>query len=252
MRKISIYIVIIVAILAVIIGLAAYATLTPIVNVENMNTNTYLGGQVSLTTSGGGIIASNISSLAMSEGNANNTIEIGNTTLNVTMISSNDKGICCSYDIVWEWDQTNVTTNQYSLTVGATKEYTLSGSYDEYYGNTTANTLSSSDNSWFEKQLQNYNASALSSSMTKAVICNNPDTSSKIRTQSWNLNTNFYNLNLNQDAFKNATFTGKAKVANAYCYIGIMSDLIHYEYAGITECTTAKCALDELYEIMGG
>ena len=252
MRKISIYIVIIVAILAVIIGLAAYATLTPIVNVENMNTNTYLGGQVSLTTSGGGVISGNISSLAMSQGNANNIVEIGNAILNVTMTSSNDKEICCSYDLVWEWDQTNVTTNQYSLTAGATKEYTLSGSYDEYYGNSTANTLGGSELSFFEHQLQNYNGSALSSTMVKAVICNNTDQSSKIRTQSWYLQTNFYNLSLNQDALKNGIFTGKARIDNPYCYIGLSSDIIHYEYAGVTECTTVKCALDELYGITGG
>ena len=252
MKKTSIYIIIIIAVLAVIVGIAAYASLSPIVNVENMNTNTYLGGQVSLTTSGGGVISGNISSLAMSEGNANNTIEIGNTVLNVTMTSANEKGICCSYDIVWEWDQTNVAANQYSLTTGAIKEYTLSGTYDEYYGNSAANTLGGSELFHFEHQLQNYNGSALSSSMTKAVICNNPDQSSKIRTQSWNLQTNFYNLSLNQDALKNGIFTGKARIDNPYCYIGLSSDIIHYEYAGVTECTTVKCALDELYGITGG
>ena len=112
MKKVSIYIVIIIAVLAVIIGLAAYAMRAPIVNVENLNTNTYLGGQVSLTTSGGGAMSSSISTLLMSEASANNKIEVANNILNVTLTTSNDKQICCSYDIVWEWDQTNVTANQ--------------------------------------------------------------------------------------------------------------------------------------------
>ena len=217
MKKVSIYIVIIIAVLAVIIGLAAYAMRAPIVNVENMNTSTYLGGQVSLTTSGGGSMSSSISTILMSEGSANNKIEVANNTLNVTLTTSNDKQICCSYDIVWEWDQTNVTANQYSLTSGATKEFTLSGSYSDYYGNSTADTLGGSNISWFERQLQNYNASARSSSMTRATICNNPTQSSKVRTHSWNLATNFYNLNINQDAFKQSAFSGKAKVANVSC-----------------------------------
>ena len=217
MKKVSIYIVIIIAVLAVIIGLAAYAMRAPIVNVENLNTNTYLGGQVSLTTSGGGAMSSSISTLLMSEASANNKIEVANNILNVTLTTSNDKQICCSYDIVWEWDQTNVTANQYSLTSGATKEFTLSGSYSDYYGNSTANTLGGSNISWFERQLQNYNASARSSSMTRATICNNPTQSSKVRTHSWNLATNFYNLNINQDAFKQSAFSGKAKVANVSC-----------------------------------
>ena len=73
--------------------------------------------------------------------------EIANesTPFNITLQTNYEEKTTCTYDIIWEWDETSDTEKQYTKTSGATKEFTVSGS--------------TTGASFTDVQLNNYNAS---------------------------------------------------------------------------------------------
>ena len=208
-KKKIIYIIISIIILLTMVIYAAYASVTISANITtnnlNMNTNTY--SPMVFTTLGGNDLSVNITADNMSEENAGNYIATMSDNLTVRLDTDGKDAMCCSYNVSWEWVEDNDTLNQYTKSNTESNEFTLTGA--------TSGTAGAYN---FTSQLPNYNASNMTTTLSNAQICNknNGVTSSSV-SQVWTFTNSFYNLNIDQNAFKGASFKGKVKITDVSC-----------------------------------
>ena len=131
---------------------------------------------------------------------------VANTTENfiINITNNLNNALYCTYDIVWEW-KTGSGISNYTITSGATKEYTVS-----WDGNA-------------EVQVPNYNASSfvLGKNSTGAIAPNG------VTTVTVPIDIKFYNLaNFNQSNHYNKTYLGYVKIDTIAC--GIPSSFADY------------------------
>ena len=124
----------------------------------------------------------------------NDTVVATDTnTFTFNLTNNSTQNIECTYDYVWSWTTGN-GFNNYTISSGATKEFTVAGSFNE-------------------TQVPNYNASSfVISSGTISANAGNTTTRNE------NITTKFYNLvNVDQTAHKGKKYKGKLIVNNAVC-----------------------------------
>ena len=100
----------------------------------------------------------------------------------------------CTYDIAWVWD--SASPSKYSLSTGATNEFTISGS--------------NGINSIAETQLSNHGTGLNLGTFSIS-------TNGGAMTQTWSFIVRFYNLNVVQDKHADATYKGKVAIQNGEC-----------------------------------
>ena len=147
------------------------------------------------TVTGNTDVTMPISGNAMLEGSAGSVAGTNTTSLTVNLES--DITTICSYDIVWEW---NNSSDSYVLTssTNSEPEFTVSGE------------VQGSNLELEETQVSNYSSSKTLG--TFSIAANGSKS-----TQNWTFTTNFYNINAKQDAHENKTYKGIIKIANADC-----------------------------------
>ena len=127
--------------------------------------------------------------------------EIANATdtLSLALSTNYTTNTTCTYDIVWEWD---TTSNGYTKTSGATKEFTVSGT-------------SNDSDSFAEVQLNNYSSSNLTTTLKSgASITANGST---IKNQTWTFTVRFYKTKAIQTNHQGKSYPGKIKATNVVC-----------------------------------
>ena len=124
----------------------------------------------------------------MYEGNVSDTGILNTSTFNVTLNANS--GITCSYDLYYVWK----SGDTYTKTSGATKEFTIE--LNSTYGNVA------------ETQVPVSSTKLGTFSIT---------TGGTLTTQTWTVNTRFYNLNLNQDAHSGKSYNFKIEARNVSC-----------------------------------
>ena len=125
-------------------------------------------------------------------------VDTANANLSVALSTGYDTTTTCTYDLVWKWKDVSSNKEKYTITTGATKEYTISGQID-------------SNNKFEEKQLGNYASKTIlhSSSITA--------TGSTITTQKWTLTANFYKTVQLQSGHFGGVYAGQVVVENVIC-----------------------------------
>jgi hypothetical protein len=163
------------------------------------------------TTVGGSSLSINITAENMANEYAGNYMASANDNLTVQLNTDGNDAMCCTYNVSWEWIEDSNPLNQYSKSNTQDDEFTLTGATSG-----TAGTYN------FTNQLPNYNASSRTNAIyTGAQICNkNNGVTSASVSQIWNFTNTFYNLNVNQDAFKGASFKGKVRITDVSCTKG--------------------------------
>lgn len=219
MKKDNIIILLIsISFFSVLIFYAAYAATTSFDNIANLSTNTVIGNYIALTSSGGGNFAMAVSmdNMAQANNSTSNSVATGSTsaTIKLQLDTAGTEAICCDYNLSWTW---NTSSHQYTITSGATKEFTLTGTlttsqYANSSGTMVTYTDSKTSRSITETQVPNYSTSATNLSSTTLKICNNASTLSKKVTHLWTIQAKFYNLSQNQDALKGKNLIGSVKV----------------------------------------
>lgn len=229
MKKTTVYLVITIVFFLTIVIAAAYATITSIIRVENKaNIYAWVGNKLTFTVNQSATLNTFIDFESMQSSGSNVIAGSANANINVVLTSDDYRSGCCTYDIIWEWNSTSVTKNRYTKTTGATNEYVLVGYQNDtayyYTGEVSPDLMTTmSPQITFTAQLPNYNASSLSTVVYSGQICNKHSLNTKVAykvNQYWNLETRFYNLTLNQDAFQGASFVGKARIGNVSCSAG--------------------------------
>ena len=172
----------------------------------NITSNTY--SPMVFTTVGGSSLSINITAENMANEYAGNYMASANDNLTVQLNTDGNDAMCCTYNVSWEWIEDSNPLNQYTKSNTQSNEFTLAGSTSG-----TAGTYN------FTNQLPNYNASSRTNAIyTGAQICNrNNGVTSASVSQIWNFTNTFYNLNVNQDAFKGASFKGKVRITDVNC-----------------------------------
>ena len=125
-------------------------------------------------------------------------IDTANSTLSIALSTGYDTTTTCTYDLVWKWNTTSSSKEKYTITTGATKEYTISGQID-------------ANNKFAEKQLGNY--------ASKTVLYSGAITAtgSAITTQTWTLTANFYKTVQLQTGHFGGVYAGQVIVENVIC-----------------------------------
>jgi len=205
--------------LLIMVAYATYAAIAHTANITNLNITAQTNGSPVVTASGGNSLNLVVDLPSMYESNINNVVATAEDNITITLETDSLDRMCCSYDLMWEWAQTNNTKNQYHLTEGALNEYVLTGTpTEEKFLNKNGNmVIIDPQNTSFSIQVPNYNASSLKNSVYTGTICNDSGSLTTKATQTYNLNVSFYNLPVVQDAFKNATFNGYVKMGNVSC-----------------------------------
>lgn len=176
----------------------AYFALTPTITNNTAVNVTFQNGVVAnfvanstvdmnVTVSGSNMLDDTVGNLAGSD----------NKVFNITLQSNTS--VRCTYDIYFTWNSN--TPNTYTKTSYDGNEFTISGTDG-------AQTIP-------EIQVPNYNNyQKLGTFMIKA---NNSTV-----TQSWNFNSKFYNINANQDAHADKTYSGIIDIRNADCVSSVV------------------------------
>jgi len=216
-----------VAFMLVLVIYATYAYLNPIMNINNMDIGADISGPLTFTATGGDDLSLKVTESAMAEGDVGSVVAEGSDTMTITLETDGLEGICCSYDIIWEWDKTDNSKNQYHKSEGATNEYVFSASLNETYkiGNQT-NSVSHT-NPVLSRQVPDYNNAKLSSSIYKTSICNNTKELTTKAQQVYTLDTKVYNLDVPQDNLRGAKLASRVRVDNVSCRKSIaLSDAV--------------------------
>ncbi len=205
----------IVTLLTFIIG-ATYAYFATgnlnITNVVNANTVTEANNMVFDTL--GGAMSLNITAANMSETLSGTRAAQNNTTLTVNFTPNTEYSMVCTYDIVYEWTSSDKYTTH---TSGVTSnEFTIQGTLtSNSHVNEGANII------YIEKDLStltytNYAATVVSGAQIDGI-------GSATSTAVWTLTSSFYNVEEDQSALSNKTYTGNFRVANVSCVAGTAS-----------------------------
>lgn len=206
--------------IASMLGYVSYSIIAMGITNDEYNVFATASNGLVFTAEGGGNFNNNVTDDNMTQGEENKVVVSTSDTVNVTLETDGQKGICCSYDIEWIWDEDS--KNQYTLSTGANNEFVLEGQFTTSYNAVGGETVSvSSDGTGnFTKQVPNYNAE--DKKMHSGNICNTINAQEKTIstkvTQSYTLQTKFYNLkDINQDALKGKTFKGHIQISNVKC-----------------------------------
>ncbi len=206
--------------IASMLGYVSYSIIAMGITNDEYNVFATTSSGLVFTASGGNNFTNNVTDNSMALPNEDTVVVSTSDTVNVTLETDGKKGICCSYDIEWIWDTDE--KNQYTLSTGANNEFVLEGQFTTSYNATSGEIVSvSSDGTGnFTKQVPNYNSD--DKKMHSGNICNTINaqekTISKKVTQSYTLQTKFYNLkDINQDALKGKTFKGHIQISNVKC-----------------------------------
>ena len=215
-KEIILLITTILVILAMILYIAyAAVTLSNTQTINNLNLSAYTGTNLSLTSSGGGSLGLTVNESDMTEDNVGNIVASANDNLVVTLDTDGKKALCCSYDLVWNWD-----SSYDHYTASGSGEYVLSGTLSESYVNSSSVTIPITSNvsKFTNTQIPNYANSG--SSVYSTSICNNTGSLTTRETQTWNLKADFYNINTAQESLKGKNYVGKVQMANVSCTPG--------------------------------
>lgn len=203
--------------IATMVGYVAYSIIAMGVTNGEQNIMAETSNGLVFTAAGGEDITSKISDVSMAEGKEEDVIVLNtNQTLNITLDTDAQKGICCTYEINWVWDKTE---NTYTQSDGANdKEFMIKGSFQ-----TKADEIApgESTEAFEDTQLNNYSTEP--QKLYSGTICNsnktiNEGALSESVTQTYTLETTFYNLkDVNQDALKGKYFKGHIRVSNIVC-----------------------------------
>ena len=207
------------AFLLVTVVYAAYAAISPTISVNNLNINTDItGGPIAFVASGANTLNIEVDFESMAQDYTNNIVASASDDVVISLDTDGSEAICCTYDIVWQWEQTSNTKNQYKLSSGGSNEYVLDGRLTEKYLAADGTTKTGTNNiEKFKKQIPDYNASSLSNVMYSSQICNHTNALSAHVTQTYKVTSNFYNLDVVQDHLKGAQFNGSLKLNNVSC-----------------------------------
>jgi hypothetical protein len=191
-RVIILSMIIVLLTFAVGISFAYFSIIPTITNTTPVNVSFQNGVVANLVVNSDVDLNVTVSGSNMLGDSTNTVAGTDNKLLNVTLQS--DTMVKCTYDVYFSWNSN--TPNNYTKTTYEGDEFTVSG---------TTGTLSFGEvqvpNSGNEVKLGTFTINANSS----------------IVTQSWNITANFYNINANQDAHENKTYSGKVDVRNAVC-----------------------------------
>jgi len=217
-----------VAFLLFIIVYAAYAYISPITSLNNLNIDTQISGPLFFSATGGDNLNMYVDVSAMDPSNSGNVVASGSDNITITLETDGLEGICCNYDIAWEWDETDNAKDQYQISKGGVNEFVLSGTLNETMQNASGTMQNVHQNlSAFASQLPNYNSKKLSNSVYSSSICNNANGLTTKAQQVYSLNLNFYNLNVAQDQFRGSQLNGKVKIDNVSCSLNkTLSDTV--------------------------
>lgn len=197
----------VIAFLALILS-AAWATMSINATHGNVNVNTTIASRPVFTATPSGVISLSVDSIGqtVSEGYvaASDT-----TTLDILLSSNWSNSVTCTYDIVWEWNETLNVGDQYAITSSVDKEYTISG-------------MDTSNNEIDEVQLQDYTDGIKqvlgSSSITVAT--------NSMATDTWTFEGKFYKDRVSQSNHKGHNYAGTIHIENVLC----SSDSLPSEY----------------------
>ena len=185
----------------VLIAMAAYA-IGSVINAQydEVNITASVGSRPVFTATPSNSIALDIPFINRT---SDSEYEIANnsSSLNIALSTGYDTTAYCTYDIVWEWDETSTAANQYSKTSGATKEYTVSGTI----GNRP----------FPEVQLNDYSVNNRKTVLDSYEISVNG--SSSISYQTVNVSAHFYKTEAIQTAHQTANYSGKVIIENVVC-----------------------------------
>ncbi|MBQ6841316.1 MAG: hypothetical protein IJO63_04295 [Bacilli bacterium] len=187
---ITVSIVMLISLLAMF-SFAYFSADTDIQNTLPLNVVIEEGTSMTLTAVGQDAATINVSGSSMLTDKAGTVA--GSSSPKIALTLESKVKAKCTYDIAWVWD---TDSDNYSLSTGATKEFTISGTDG-------TNTLA-------ETQISNYSTGL---KLGTYEITN----SSTSTTQTWNFTVNFYNLNVVQDKHADATYKGKIAIQNAEC-----------------------------------
>ena len=187
-----------------VIGYASFAYVAPQISKENLGIDSSVGGSILFSATGGNTIASDISFDDMADTNlgivANNT-----DTISINLSTSGEELICCNYGIYYTWES---NSDSYTRTTNDSMEYTYTlNAVDSY------NTLNTSVNREVkvETNFANYAGSNPTSLLASYNICNEDNSNGGIDssvTQTLSIAVKFYNIDENQDYFKNKSLAG--------------------------------------------
>ena len=214
-NNITLIVIAIVTLLVTVIG-ATYAYFATgsmnITNVVNANTVTEQNNMVFDTL--GGAMLLNVTASNMVEAKQGNIAAENNTTLTVNFTANTDYSMVCTYDIVYEWTSTDKYTAHTSGV--SSNEFTIQGTLtSNSHLNEGANII------YIEKDLStltytNYSATVVSGAQIDG-------TGSTTSTAVWTITSKFYNVDGDQSALSNKTYTGNFRVANVSCVAGTAS-----------------------------
>ena len=191
--------------IAVFLGLifaSAYAILSASVTEGSKNISTSLGSRPIFTAAPSKSIALDNIPYIETTSSKEFIISQDNADIDVSLTTSYDAATTCTYDILWRWDETLNLGNQYHITTGETKEYTILGTSDF-------------DDSFSEMQIGDYNGNNLDTVLHTSSIT--VDGSGLVANQKWSFRTAFYKTKAIQTSHKGASYSGKIVIDNVTC-----------------------------------
>lgn len=173
---------------------ATYAIISANITTNNVAINANIGTRPIFVATPDKSIAMSVN---ITPSTASSVTLMTNGVANLNISLSNSYGnTTCTYDLIWQWDS---SSSAYTITSGATKEYTVQG---------TNGTVSFS-----EKQVNNSSSgnTALYSGASIAV------TNGNITTQTWKITASFYRTTQIQSGHLGKSYSGKVVATNVIC-----------------------------------
>ncbi len=196
-KKIVIYISIVLIVIMLVVLSFSYAYLSANQNiVNNLNVNvTFANGTVAnFTVTGNTNMTLNINGGNMLIGGENSVA--ADESKNIVVRLQSDINVTCSYSIIWNWLSGSDT---YEKSFTDQNEFVVYGSTGSGLSLGEINVPYSIENSMV---LGRYTISANATTTT----------------QTWNIGTKFYNLDVNQDYHADKTYRGQIAIDDAHCY----------------------------------
>ncbi len=196
-KKLVIYISIVMIVIMLVVLSFSYAYLAANQNiVNNLNVNvTFANGTVAnFTVTGNTNMTLNINGGNMLIGGENSVA--ADESKNIVVRLQSDINVTCSYSIIWNWLSGSDT---YEKSFTDQNEFVVYGSTGSGLSLGEINVPYSIENSMV---LGRYTISANATTTT----------------QTWNIGTKFYNLDVNQDYHADKTYRGQIAIDDAHCY----------------------------------
>lgn len=201
--------------LLVLMFSSAYAIISLGYTFEDLDITANVSDKIAFTATGGGNFTIKIDSSMMNKPESDSVVASTTDNVNLTLDTDGQDKICCSYDLTWNWNETDNTKNQYIISTGATREFVITGTNITSYIN-EGNTLDMPQENNFSEQVPNYNDT--NKVLYSGTICNyNEEVIYNKTRQSYTIESEIYNLLQNQDALKETSFSGKLMTENIKC-----------------------------------